>query len=572
MARSNPFLWLRGVVRNSPWVVMAVALHLILIAVAMVFYTSRSEPKGPDTEFTCTVVAKREPPPEKLDEPRIVRQEIPLAPEDVTLVPLDQYIPTTQPQSAVDDPIGDPDSTIDDVSLIPPASTAIGTGNRGGRAPRVSPTSGKPTNVLAQGRPDGTGTRTPNSPIDARILAGLVWLARHQNEDGSWSALRLHERCDPGRSCSPRDASFLASYDEGLTGLALLAYLGAGIRPGTNVTIVDEARGGRKIVASDVVKNGVKWLCNRQNEDGSFGSERPFLYNHALATMALAEAYGMTGVRIYKERAQRAVDFLQGAQRPSPTGEGLWGWRYAARQEIERFHRGDTLDDAFRREIYDSDTSVTGWAVMALKSADMSGLRVAPENLAGALAYARWCSTADGMAGYLDPKGAGAKVTGPDDHFDYHAAGMSALSMCIRAFTAHDPGDAFLEPAAKRLNADLPRISKDKLSVDYYYWYYGSLALFQFDGPGAPRNGERYWRPWNKATQDALLELQTFRSKDCGDGGWLVADRWCHSGGPVYATAINVLTLEVTYRYPNAFSTGRKTPKPSDVEPPQGQK
>ena len=571
MASWNPMTSLRNLARNSPWVVMAIALHLILIAVATIFYTSHSETRVVDRGITIRNEPKREPPPETVEEPLKVRQEIPLAPDDTELVKLDEYVPSNQPASTVDDPIGDPDSTVDAPSDIPPASSAIGPGHIGGRASRVSPYSGRPTNLVGPGRPDGTGTK-PKSPLDERILQGLAWLARHQDEDGSWSALRLHERCDAGQSCAPRDVSYVASYDEGLTGLAVLAFLGAGVRPGSTAYFKDEGRSDQKIVAGDVVKHGLKWLCEHQNDDGSFGKERPFLYNQALATMALAEAYGMTGVRYYKERAQRAVDFLQAAQRPSPTGNGLWGWRYAARQEIERFHQGDSLDEAFRREIYDADTSVTGWAVMALKSAQMSGLRVNPENMAGALAFARWCSTPDGLTGYIDPKGAGAKVTGPDDHFEYHPAGMSALSMCIRAFTAHDPNDAFLEPAAKRLAADLPRVGKDKLTIDYYYWYYGSLALFQFDGPDAPRNGERYWRPWNKATLDALLDLQTSRGKDCRLGGWLVPDRWCHSGGPIYATAINVLTLEVTYRYPNAFSMGRKAAKPSDVEPPQGAK
>jgi hypothetical protein len=389
------------------------------------------------------------------------------------------------------------------------------------------------------------------------VLAGLRWLARHQNEDGSWGAMAIGARCDADHKCDDPRHSRLKTYDAGLTSLAILAYLGAGFSHDSKLWFKDPARGDVKVVTGDVVRRGLKWLVDHQNQDGSFGNDRPFMYNQALATMALAEAYGLTQSRYWREPAQRAVTYLAHAQRPDPNGRGFWGWRYAARQEIERMHMGDSLDDNFKKELYDADTSVTGWAVMALKSAKMAGLEVPDEHLQGALKFAQWVSAADGMAGYIDPKGAGAKVTGPDDHFEYHAAGMSALSMCIRTFAAHDVEDPFLEAGAKRLVADLPRVSKDRLSIDYYYWYYGSLALFQYDGPDSPRARGNHWKAWNKAMLDAVLDLQT-KGKDCGEGGWLVPDRWCHSGGPIYATAINVLTLEVYYRYQNAFSVGRK--------------
>ena len=50
----------------------------------------------------------------------------------------------------------------------------------------------------------------------------------------------------------------------------------------------------------------------------------------------------------------------------------------------------------------------------------------------------------------------------------------------------------------------------------------------------------------------ALQDKNTERDV-CSRGGWLVGDRWSHAGGPIYTTAINTLTLEVYYRYENAF-------------------
>jgi hypothetical protein len=103
----------------------------------------------------------------------------------------------------------------------------------------------------------------------------------------------------------------------------------------------------------------------------------------------------------------------------------------------------------------------------------------------------------------------------------------------------------------------MPTVTKDKLSIDYYYWYYATLALNQFDGPDSPRKGSgKYWDNWNKALIDAILPLQNqSKARDvCSRGGWLEADRWGgHTGYSLYSTALNVLTLQVYYRYENAF-------------------
>jgi hypothetical protein len=140
---------------------------------------------------------------------------------------------------------------------------------------------------------------------------------------------------------------------------------------------------------------------------------------------------------------------------------------------------------------------------------------------------------------------------------------MSALGMLCRTFIDHDLDDPFLEDAAKVLVKDLPELSKDDHSVDYYYWYYGSLALNQFDGPDSPRKNSLFWNQWNEAMKEAVLGMQDATEKACSRGGWVRGDRWAIQGGPIYSTAINTLTLEVYYRYGNAFGGGKRfaTPK-----------
>jgi hypothetical protein len=132
---------------------------------------------------------------------------------------------------------------------------------------------------------------------------------------------------------------------------------------------------------------------------------------------------------------------------------------------------------------------------------------------------------------------------------------MTALDMLTRTFVAHDLRDPFLEAGAKQLLKDLPSVSKDHLSVDYYYWYYATLALNQFDGPDSPRKSGKFWTPWNVAMVATVLGLQDNDQTRgaCSRGGWLVDDRWSSAGHAIYNTALNTLTLEVYYRYENAF-------------------
>jgi hypothetical protein len=375
----------------------------------------------------------------------------------------------------------------------------------------------------------------------------------------------LNEVCPCDEPVYAAQKPAVRAYDTGLTSLALLAFLGAGHTHLSQADLVDPVRGRRHKIGP-IVRAGLRWLVERQNPDGSFTPDRPFLYNEALAAMALSEAFGLTQARYFREPAQRALDFVQRAQRESPTGQGLWGWRYAAREEVERFHRGaGSLDAERARDLYDADTSVTAWAILALKSGEISGLEVSRAAFDGGVAFTEHViqrgpdGRPTGLVGYLDAKGAGAKLSGPHDHFHYPVGTLSALAMCVRIFAARDAADPFLRAAAARVVQDLPRVTPDGLSVDYYAWYYGSLALNQVDGPHAPGRTGKFWPGWDRAVVDALLALQAPAGRTCASGGWLAPDRWSiDHGGPLYATALNVLTLGVYYRYENAFGGAKR--------------
>ncbi len=198
------------------------------------------------------------------------------------------------------------------------------------------------------GFPSRTGRHYPHGdmtgPSENAAAAALVWLARHQRSDGSWSLAGYQERCRDGSCSGPGTVCA----DSAATPLGLLPFLAAGHTHTKRGKYQQQVRGG------------LTWLRENQTENGdlSGGSESP-MYAHAIATIAMCEAYGMSGDKYCAAAAQRAVQFIERAQNKQ-TG----GWRYQP---------GET-----------GDTSVVGWMVMALKSAQMAGLSVSSESLDGA--------------------------------------------------------------------------------------------------------------------------------------------------------------------------------------------
>ncbi len=566
--------FIKGAARNSPWLMIAIAIHAILGASAAVFYIAHEAAKEDTKAIEIGVSAQREQaepvvqPEEKIDRKLVPKNE------EVEIVSYEEEtFQVTEPPEEQDLYLdaGDPEA-LDDTPPGATGGTSFGVGDAPGHFGTGVP-SGLATRRLGGG---GKGRRTgPTQGTERAVLEGLRWLVRHQNPDGSWGSDTLRERCTPDRPCIPAEVEVQPFYNEGLTGLALLAFLGAGYNYDSKQVLTDTAM-GKQYTIGDVVKKGLKYLVDHQREDGSFSAGRPHLYNEALCTMAMTEAYGLTtgaAKRSWKRPAEKGVAFLVNAQKKSRKDGGRWGWRYESLALTEEAKaKGEIDDDTYFSAIYDVDISVTTWVIMALKSARISGLDVPEEVMQGGLSYARYTSSPDGLVGYREPEDAGKAIPGqPGEEFDYHIGTMSALGMLVRTFVEHDLDDPFLEAAAKHIVKDLPTVSKDKHSVDYYYWYYGSLALNQFDGPDSPRpNAGTYWNPWKKQMEDAIIELQD-KSKErdvCSRGGWLVNDRWSHAGRVIYNTAINVLTLEVYYRYENAFGAGKRErgEQPSTVQ------
>ena len=356
------------------------------------------------------------------------------------------------------------------------------------------------------GRTNPTLRKTAGTALPATD-AGLDWLLRHQSVQGNWDCDAFEGMCRKNR-CGGGGGPL---YDPGVTGLSLLAFLGTG-------ETHKSPKHGR------TVRNGLKYLKGVQDAEGCFGprTSSHFVYNHAIAALAMTEAYGMTLSPLFKSSAESGMAFVRQCQNP------YLAWRYGVRPQ-------------------DNDTSVTGWMVMALKSAVQAGIEIDPDSLDGARAWLDKVTEPEyGRAGYTARGNGPARPQELMDRFPSdRSESMTAVAVLSRIFCGAKPADEMVRKGADLCLRSPPVWDEAAGTVDYYYWYYGTLAMFQVGGV--------HWQRWNEAMKGAILAHQRMDPTDDRYGSWDPVDPWGADGGRVYATAINTLSLEVYYRYDRVF-------------------
>ena len=145
---------------------------------------------------------------------------------------------------------------------------------------------------------------------------------------------------------------------------------------------------------------------------------------------------------------------------------------------------------------------------MVLKSSELSGLQFPQSGYAGTIAwFDEVTEDTYYRVGYTH-KGTGkVYVPGLNEQFDHHES-LTAIAVMSRIFVEKKKGDRKISGGCDLLIKDLPDWDGNK--IDFYYWYYASLALFQFDGPKGPK-----WRAWNKPMKDSLVKNQNVGSSGC---------------------------------------------------------
>lgn len=211
------------------------------------------------------------------------------------------------------------------------------------------------------------------------------------------------------------------------------------------------------------------------------------MYNHGIATIALAEAYGQSRSAAIRPSLKVLVQVILDSQNPKG------GWRYQPRPA-------------------EADISVTVLQVVALRAAKNAGIDVPRATIDHAVEYVRsCCDTATGGFSYQPRQKPGYART---------AAAIYSLQVCGQ----------YDDPMVKA-GSDYLLTCTDK-----NYWTYGSY----YAAPAECMIGGEAWREWYSKTRDTLLaSARNGRWEPKGNG----------DVGPVYCTAIYAGILAMPYHY-----------------------
>jgi hypothetical protein len=339
-----------------------------------------------------------------------------------------------------------------------------------------------PSNVLS-----ATEWRRVGDAVDR----GVVFLASQQQPDGSFPTLPHGQ--------------------PGVTSLCVLAFMAHGHLPG------EGTHGPRLEMAAD-------YIMSCQKENGlitQFGPDGPRIdrnisheigtsaaYNHAIASLALSEMYGMVRTKRSDEMQRVINKALQAAlemQRWRKDSGDQGGWRY-----VNIYDQND------------SDLSVTGWYLMFLRSARNAGFNVPKQAIDDAVGFVRRSFQKNyGAFGYT-------VNTGRSPSRGTAGAGILALGHAgfHNSFEAQRTGQWLMQYSFDGYN--------DTLGLDRERYHYSLFNCCQ----GIYQLGSPYWEQFFPRTVRVVLDHQQ------SDGSWDAEsyhrDR---AYGNSYTTALVLLAL-----------------------------
>lgn len=427
---------------------------------------------------------------------------------------------TTQPSAQNPDPAAPESST---QILAMPSALSGGGGGGGGVGGKLP--------VVMQGRCDPAQrmrrllAEGGSKECEDAVVASLEWLKAHQNNDGSWGK----------------------QFPGAMTGFAILCYLGHCELPKTSAAY------------GPTVYRGIQYLHNiftqQPNQPANIPGVRQlrlplsvnlrqlfstYTYENAIATYALAEAYTMTGDAELAPAVVRAADSIIAGQGKAG------GWIGYGSYDPNGI-----------------DMSVTGWQVQALKAVYLTKLRV--QGLDGSLDRAiNAIEKMQGTNGVWNYQRHGdIEVTKqPGTHVSLTGVGTlcmmlwkrgnsinvaRGIEVILKEYAAVQPPSPPMLPDPSRV-AQRPLIGQGRLNipkpvvrrnrnVDFYAWYYNTLACFQ--------RGGKVWTQWNDTFKPEILGSRN------PDGTWSADHGFGGAGldADIYNVSLCTLMLEAYYRY-----------------------
>jgi hypothetical protein len=311
--------------------------------------------------------------------------------------------------------------------------------------------------------------------VQSAVDRGLQWLAAHQDPaTGAW----------PTNSGNGGAAA-------AITSLAAMAFMARGHVPGQGPY-------------GDNINHAVDYILSLQQPSGvlSVADIGSTMYDHGISTVMLCEAYGM----LDEPRQQRAgpaiakaIHVILAAQAIPKSAELQGGWRYQPTSG-------------------DSDISVSGWQLMALRGAANIGAAVPARALQMGIDFIKRRATTSGGFSYAGDADPNPARTG---------TGILALQLLGQ----NNSREALAGGDYLRRNP-----LSDHETFYFYTVYYCAQAAWQLGGS--------YWTDIDRPIRASLLARQTL------DGSWTVTNAGTEAtGGDAYGTSMAILALTVPYRY-----------------------
>ena len=321
------------------------------------------------------------------------------------------------------------------------------------------------TGVIANAQQASDGTEEIikiNATTKTVINGALKYLVSKQHLDGSWYI-----------------KEGLGGHPVAMTGYSLIAFMSAGNLP-------DEGPYKKNVAA------GMQYLLDSIQPDGLFrgGSRGQYMYNHGIATVALAELYGETHSPTVRPKLERLVKVILDAQ--SPAG----GWRYSPQPR-------------------DADLSVTVLQAVALRAAQEAGLAVPQDAINKAADYVNSC--------YIPDKGGFAYQPGGGVGFARTAGAIYALQVLGK----------YDDPKVKTGSSYLLAHYKEGGGFFAYGNYYAAPAQYMIGGDT--------WRSWYSLISKLLLDS----AQREGDMVYWEEPQT----GTIFSTAVNVAILAMPYHF-----------------------
>ncbi|MDD3587174.1 MAG: prenyltransferase/squalene oxidase repeat-containing protein [Thermoguttaceae bacterium] len=409
-------------------------------------------------------------------------------------------------------------------------------------------TKGRTADGRKYGLPGREGDTTNKS--EYTVEAGLKWLAEHQLPDGGWSFnLNITDNKGQKGTCAGQCSNTSSTSGGGTstyrrelhpsrmaaTALALLPFLGAGYT---------HREGIAGNVYQKTIYAGLEFLKygTRSGEHGSDfrgGILGQGMYIQGIVTLTFCEAWEMTGDASLRDYAQEGIRFIEYAQRKDG------GWRYHV-----------PVDTDFFKDV-SGDTTVTGWQMLALKSAISAKLDVRSSTVYNVGHFLDSVQGDDiGLYHYLPRKNessvnkmhsttaVGLLLRQYLGWKSDHPAMKKGLAHLTDWISETDKVVQALHDSRKaKKYANLFRPTSDGrgqlFMYNLYFTYYASLVLHNYGGSD--------WHRAFKRIRDFLIETQANQGHETGS--WLFYDEYTNDGGRLLNTALSILILETPYRY-----------------------